>query len=283
MSGTTFQRYDRQILRAQLYIEDNLDGDLSLEKLAEVAGSSRFHFHRIFKGITGETLAEYVRRVRLEQSSIQLKHTNRTVIDIAFSAGYQTHEAYSRAFSRRYGISPSQFREGVIPKFNYQKETSKMSITAYEVKIVTQEPMTVAGMRHVGPYDQAGPTFAKLCAWAGREGLFGPDCKILGLCHDDPNVTEPSKIRFDCCVTVSDDYEASGEIITQTIEGGRYAVLRHTGPYTELAPTYDWFFSVWLTESSESLRDLPPYEIYVDDAQTTPPEQLRTDIFLPLE
>lgn len=277
------ERYEQRILRVQLYIQENLDGDLSLESLAEVAQTSPYHFHRVFKGQTGETLAEYVRRVRLEQSSILVKHTDRAIVDIAFTAGYGTHEAYTRAFVRRFGISPSQFREGVIPKMNYQKGNKTMSTTTYDVRIVDLEPLNVAGLRHVGPYQNAGPTFQRLCQWAGMNGLFNAEAKLLGICHDDPNVTDESKIRFDCCITVGESFQADGDILKQTLEGGRYAVLRHTGPYTELAPTYDWFFSVWLSGSGEQLRDLPPFEIYVTDPERTPPEELQTDIYLPLE
>lgn len=278
----TFERYDKRILKAQLFIEENLDEDLKLEAVAQVAGISPFHFHRIFKGISGETLAAYVRRVRLEQAAILLKHTERSVTDIAFGAGYQTHESFTRAFQRRFGISPSQMREGVIPKSNYQREHINMSMTTYEVKITDLEPKTVAARRHVGPYESAGPVFDAFIGWAGQNGLLGPQTQILGMCHDDPNVTESSKIRFDCCVTVDDSFEPTGDVLKQTVAGGRYAVLCHRGPYTQLSATYDWFFAVWLKDSGEALRDIPPFEVYASDPQSTPPEDLQTYIHLPL-
>lgn len=279
----TTARYEHRILKVQIYIQDNLDGDLTLETLSKVASTSRYHFHRIFKGMTGETVAEYVRRVRLEQSAHLLKYTDYSILDVALDAGYQTHEAYTRAFHRRFGISPSQFRAGVMPKTNYQKEKKTMSTATYEVKILNLEPKRVIGLRHVGPYEDVGPTFTKLFEWAGSKGLMGPETKVLGVSHDDPNVTESSKIRFDACITIAKDVQADDSFVKQTLEGGKYAVLTHKGPYTELAPTYDWLFSVWLGDSKESLRDLPPFEIYLGDPETTPPQELLTEIYLPLE
>ena len=158
-----------------------------------------------------------------------------------------------------------------------------MSITSYRVEVRQVEPKTVAFLRHVGPYAECGPTFQKLLAWAGGRGLLGPGTEILGLSHDDPAVTEPSKIRFDCCVRVDADFQAEGEILSQQVEGGRYAVLRHQGPYTELLSAYQWFFGVWLSESKEELRDICPYEVYLSDPEQTPPEELLTDIYLPLQ
>ena len=277
----TFERYRTRILRVQLYIEEHLDGDLKLETLAKLADTSSYHFHRIFKGMTGETLAQYVRRVRLEQSSIQLKYSERPIVDIALGAGYQTHEAFSRAFHRRFGVSPSEFRAGKHPIDQIQ-ETRIMPNQDYEIKVVETQSFFVASMRHVGPYQEVGPTFQKFCAWAGQNGLFGPQSKLLGLCHDDPNVTEASKIRYDCCITVDDSFEASGEITKQSIAGGRYAVLTHKGCYSKLSESYDWLYGVWLKDSGEEVRDVPPYEVYLNDASQTPPDKLLTEIHLPL-
>src|SRR5207237_5293579 len=92
------------------HIHDHLDEDLSLEKLARLAHFSPFHFHRICKALVGESVYEYVRRLRLEAAAILLKITDRSVTHIAFDAGYETHEAFTRAFRQLFGVSPSQFR-----------------------------------------------------------------------------------------------------------------------------------------------------------------------------
>ena len=107
MTNAKFESNRHRILRVQLYIEGHLDEDLSLGQLAEVADLSPYHFHRIFRATIGEGVAEYVRRVRLEAAAIALKATTDSVTNVAFDAGYGSHEAFTRAFRRRFGVSPS--------------------------------------------------------------------------------------------------------------------------------------------------------------------------------
>src|SRR6266853_3843414 len=105
------QSYQERVLRVLLHIQRNLDRPLELEELASVACFSPFHFHRIFRGIVGESVMEYVRRLRLEQAAQKLRFSDSPVIDVALDAGYESHEAFTRAFSARFGLSPSSFRK----------------------------------------------------------------------------------------------------------------------------------------------------------------------------
>ena len=108
MKATTLQHYRERILKVLVHVQQNLDEATSLERLAEVAGFSPFHFHRIFRGMVGETVAEHVRRLRLERAAMRLKHTDQPVTRIAFDAGYEAHEAFTRAFGAMFGVAPSR-------------------------------------------------------------------------------------------------------------------------------------------------------------------------------
>ena len=112
MKESTGQLYKQRILKVQMYIQQNLDRDLSLKELAGKSYFSEYHFHRIFRAVVGEPLKEHIRRLRLERAASDLKHTNNSIINIAFDAGYQTHEAFTRAFRAFFGCSPSGFRSG---------------------------------------------------------------------------------------------------------------------------------------------------------------------------
>lgn len=283
MSNPAHQTYRQRVLKVQLYIQEHLDEELSLERLARVAHFSPYHFHRIFRGQVGEGVNEYVRRVRLESAAVLLKTTERSVLEIALDAGYGTHEGFTRAFRQQFGVSPSQFRAGHHPL--YTKEPSPMPTTtqSHEVRIETVPTRRVAFLRHLGPYGDAGPTFDRLMGWAGRRGLFRANTLVLGICHDDPEVTPPEKIRFDCCVTVDEHAASEGEVAIQTLEGGECAVLTVRGPYTQLGEAYRYLFGVWLPTSGRELRDVPPFEVYHGSPKELPPEELRTDIYVPLE
>jgi AraC family transcriptional regulator len=275
--------YRQRILAVQLYVQEHLDGDLSLDRLARVAHFSPCHFHRIFKAVVGEGTHEYVRRLRLESAAFALKTTDRSVVQVALDAGYGTHEAFTRAFRQTFDVSPSQYRAGrrCIPR---PQETETMTTLSNPptVKIETVVPRRVACIRHVGPYAECGPTFGRISAWAAQRGLFGPRTLVLGIFHDDPDVTPADKLRCDCGVTVADNVMGDGDVGIQSIPGGECAVLTHKGPYSGLPDTYRWLFGTWLPASGREPGDAPSYEVYLNSPMNAAPEELLTVIHLPL-
>lgn len=285
MTTPTEQTYRQRVLRVQLFIQEHLDEELPLERLARLACFSSYHFHRIFKALVGEAVSEYVRRLRLESAAVALKTTRKSVLEIALDAGYGAHEAFTRGFRQMFGLSPSEFRAGHNPLYPVPREVSTMTPTAPStpVRIETVPPRRVAFIRHVGPFDEVGPVFGRLCAWAGPRGLFRPGTLLLGVCPDDPTVTPADKLRFDCCITVEDSVSAEGEVGIQTVAGGEHAVVTHRGPYTRLGETYQWFYGVWLPTSGREPANAPPFEVYRNSPAEVAPEDLLTDVYLPLQ
>jgi AraC family transcriptional regulator len=219
-----------------------------------------------------------------------LMTTDRPITQIAFDSGYDTHESFTRAFRQMFGVSPSQFRAGQrgerqVPHSHPTKEATTMTTltTTPEVRIRTIEPLRVAFLRHIGPYQDVGPTFERFMGWAARRGLFVPGALVLGISWDNPDVTAPEKIRYDCCITVGPDFQAEGEVGVQTLDGGDYAVATHQGSYTELGAVWGWLYGTWLPASGREPRNGPSFSVYPNTPQGTPPEQLVTDIYLPLE
>lgn len=288
MSDPTRQTHRHRILQVQLFIQEHLNEDLSLDRLAREAHFSPYHFHRIFRGIVGEGVREYVRRLRLEQAAILLKVTNVSVLNIALEVGYESHESLTRAFRQCFGVTPSAFRAGErstisLPLINQENESVSQTVTPMEVEIVTIEPMRVAFLRHVGPYTEVGPTFGKFSASAAERGLFKPGVKVLGIGWDDPEVTPPEKIRYDCCVTVDDSFEPEGELGAQVIPGGEHAKVVLRGSYEHLPEVYQWLCGSWLPTSGREPGNAPPFEIYVNSVAEVAPEDLVTEIYLPLK
>ena len=150
------------------------------------------------------------------------------------------------------------------------------------VKLGRRRPVRVAFMRHIGPYDEVGETWDKLLPLLGKDGLLAGDTQLIGICHDDPEVTPKHKIRYDACVSVDADFQPSGDVGVQTIPGGDYAMTTHFGPYSRLGKTYMKLLGQWLPRSGRELASSPCFEIYLNDPQSTEPVDLLTDIYAPL-
>ena len=298
MKDSTLRFYKERLLRVLVEIQQRLDEPLRLAELAALACLSPHHFHHVFSGMLGESLASHVRRLRLERAAWRLKLSRQPVVQIALEAGYETHEAFTRAFRQNFGVSPTQFRQRTggawriqVPSgVHFQTGATLRSFRAAPTgdKVVTVStkqlrPMRVAFMRHVGPYDQVGEVWEKLLVFLGKEGLLGGGPQFIGVCHDDPAVTAPDRIRYDACVTVDQSFRPAGEIGVQTLPGGNYAVLTHFGPYNKLGASYATLLGQWLPRSGRNLRTSPCFEMYLNSPESTEPEDLITDLYAPLE
>ncbi len=288
--------YAQRILRVLVHIQHNLDNDLSLDDLAAIARFSPYHFHRVFRGLVGESVMQHVRRLRLERAAMRLKQSERPITDLAFEAGYEAHESFTRAFRSAFDCSPSDYRAaktGAVPQLDaptavhfvaagvdmnftpINLETQPMHVEIRELPV-----MRVAFIRHTGPYQEVASTWGKLCGWMGMKGLHGPKVRMFGACHDDPEVTPADKIRYDACASVDESIEAEGEIGIQEFGGGRWAVTMHEGPYENFKDTYAALYGRWFAESEYEPGDGPSLEMYLNDPNTTPPAELRTEIWV---
>jgi AraC family transcriptional regulator len=106
--------------------------------------------------------------------------------------------------------------------------------------------------------------------------------EMIGICHDDPEITAGGTIRYDACLTVRIPLRPRGELAEKIIPGGRHAVFLHRGPHALLPQTYDRLYGDWLPRSGERLSEAPAFELYLDHPDHTSPDRLRTLIHLPL-
>jgi len=260
---------------------------------------TRTTYHeRIFRGTTGEPLMLHVRRLRLERAANRLVYTDQSVTRIAFDAGYETLESFSRAFRDMFGLAPSAFRGerrdlafAAAPSgVHYRAETEGAPIsltyfpggTTMEPRFETREPMTIAFVRHVGPYAQCEAAWAALCGWAGPKGLLGPRTLFIGRSYDDPEVTPADRIRYDACISLDREAQPEGLVGVDALPGGEYAVFRHQGSYSKLAEAYARIMGGWLPQSGRELRDEPSLELYLNDPHATPEDELLTNVYVPL-
>lgn len=283
--NTSRERYLSRIYQVQHFIQQHLDSELSLERLAEIAGYSPCHFHRVFRGVVGESADDYVRRLRMKRAAYALRQRSQTILEIALDAGYGSHEAFTRAFTRLFSMTPSEYQslEHPLPVIK-ELAMGTSTYTPDHIRIEHQPARRMAYLRVIGEYnhENLNPAFGRIIGWAIAHHAMTPETLCLGVYHDDPEVTPPEKQRADVGITVNEAFQPSDDVQVQTIPAGTCAVLRHKGHYNTLGDAYRWLYSAWLPDSGHTVGDTPPYEVYINDASELPPEEWLTDICIPL-
>jgi AraC family transcriptional regulator len=281
------------------YIEEHLDSNLSLEKLAEVASFSKYHFHRVFYMMTGERLSRFIQRVRLEKAATTLLLAPETpVTTVALACGFASSQSLAKSFKERYDCSPTEWRAQAnhVPAANsnlsnterkqrnaskppkayisYNRDSIlwryKMETREQTVEVRTFEPMTLAYVRHVGPYQGDGALFEqlwnRLMSWAGPRDLVVPGTTtFLTIYHDSPEITDDDKLRLSVCISVPDGTEVSGEVGKLAFAGGKYAVGYFELGEKDYGEAWGFMYGTWLPESGYVPDDRPSFEMYPMD------------------
>lgn len=274
--------YEARLRRVVLYIYEHLDGDLSLDALADIACMSRFHWHRVFKAMTGETLADAIRRLRLIKAANALVLEDRPLAEIAERHGYPNLASFSRAFTAAHGISPAAFRGRGVEIAN-ELRLNAGAQAMYPVTIEDLKPQRAVGVLHRGAYADLGRAFQQLGATLAARNLFPHAREMFALYLDPPGSKPDADMRAYAGVVVAEEFpDAIEGLETFELAGGRYAVMAHKGAYATLGAAYEWLYGHWLPQSGQEPSDAPPIEIYVNDPRMTAPDDLRTDIRLPL-
>lgn len=281
-SDQPFKKYEDRLHRVLSYIYENLSEDLNLDTLADIACMSRYHWHRVFRAMTGETLAEVVRRLRLSKAANTLLQEKISVREIATSFGYRNLASFSRAFKKAHGVSPNEFRERGLAITNYLS-LKKGHENLYPVIIKEFEEVCAAGVLHSGPYQKIGTAFKSLGSVLMANSLMSQVHELFVIYHDPPDCKPSSELRSHVAVSVHDGFPNNlNRMDYFNVVGGTYAVLEHKGPYATLKAAYEWFYGKWLPNSGLEPKDAPPLEVYINDPKITPSAELRTDIRLPL-
>ncbi len=273
--------YEKRILRVLDHIHAYPAGDLSLDALADVAAMSRFHWHRVFHGMTGETLAEAVRRIRLHRSACWLVQTQKPVAEIAAMAGFGNVKTYVRVFGQMYSHSPAAFRKrGALTSPHNPRNKGDMQM--FPVEITTSPARRLMAVPHRGPYIEISKAFEKLGAIVASRDLGRHVSGMVGVYYDDPAAVDAANLRSHAGLVVGADLPVADGLDDVRLPGGRTAILRFKGHYSGLPAAYDYLYGTWLPASGHEARNSPVFEDYLNSPMDTAPDDLLTDICLPL-
>ncbi len=274
--------YGRRVARVADHIADHLDDELDVERLASVAHFSPWHFHRIYRETTGETVADTVRRLRLHRAAVELTRDDDPLERVAKRAGYGTLAAFSRAFSADYGVPPGAYRlrgrlQPPVP------QRSREPVTMYKIEIAPFERVRLAAVSHQGDYHEINRAFGQAMVWAAARGLLGNGTRSIGVYYDDPLTVPMKKLRSEAGLVVAEDAKIDGNVHEVIVPSMLCASVVHKGPYAELEAPYRYLFREWLPASGREAGDHPCFEEYLNNPRELPPSEWLTRVSLPLK
>ncbi|MGY4826956.1 AraC family transcriptional regulator [Sphaerotilaceae bacterium SBD11-9] len=298
LSAQPAVRYLDLLARAVAHIGEHLAEPLSNETLAAQAAMSPFHFHRLFRAHVGTTVAGYVTLRRLQRACELLADDRAVVLDVALAVGYDSAQALAKAMRRELDTTPTAVRAGAAPRWQQlydrrghptvpEASTPAVALQPRVVELPERLVLTATGRgMHEGRMARAaGQAAAELWSALAQAGLAERATLSVGMLPDEPEHSDDPQARiwigagFD---TTRPTIALQGSLAWRELQGGRYAVFHHLGPYDGLHRAWAAIYGQWLPATGYALRDVPPFEHYLNDPRTLPPAQWRTDLHVPL-
>jgi AraC family transcriptional regulator len=261
------------------FIQEHLHEPLTLEDIAQEALLSKFHFHRIFKMVTSESLTQFIQRLRIEKAAnILYCESKASLTDIALNCGFSSSGYFSRVFKEHYGISPTEFRKmsvqekqqfiqtqikGLYPLKNYNLLQEDIRI---EIKNVPKMHLAYIRKVYFDTKDEASiihQVFEYIIGWGNNKGLMDKDTKIVGVIYDSLLLTPFSKYQYDACITVPDSVKDDGVVGVKDIDEGKYVILNlRNVSKEEFERSIFTLFNSWFPTSGYSVDYRPILEFY---------------------
>lgn len=264
---------DARILAALKYIEENVSEQIVLEEMAAKAGLSKFYFERLFQTEVGESFYAYFKRVKMHNAACRLKWTNQSIYEIAIGYGYSSNAAFTRAFRAFFGVSPTEYRshgEAWDPETFHKDRFEGLSFDdPPTVHVRDIGPYRCMFRRYYGPYDTVQDSWRDFLERL-PEPLRNTDrvgARYLGRVYDDPQVTPPDEIRYDCCYIFADDQDARLQVDEVrerlvTTDPGLYAVVDNNRMPRPRPEVYAYVLDKWMPRTNYQYSDVPALEFF---------------------
>lgn len=254
--------YHQSLKKAIEFIGQHLDKNISLKSLSDMVHISEFHFHRLFTAFAGMSLLQYIKWLRLKRAAHQLIiNKELSIINIAIHAGFESHEAFSRAFKKECGLSPSQFRRSNNWS-HWEKQPYSLPIyeeTTMKVDIKPVEKIRLAVVEHRGDPQKMADSVTKLISWAKSQTikLEPKPGKSFAITYNDPKTTPAAEFRIDFGIEIPENLKLVGDVVEKFIPAGHYAIAMHKGSRDNIGNTVYALYRDWLPNSGKELGDFP--------------------------
>lgn len=267
--------YLQQIQRGVDFIERELDGDLQLHEVARLSGMSQWHFQRIFRALTGETLKSYIRSRRFGRAVERLRTTDWRILDIALAAGYESHESFSRAFKKAFAVTPQEYRQTLskqlvprrLPLDELQLSHLRCSLSLIP-RIERRPELRFVGLRtEFYSVDSDKNNIGKKLPPLWDEfmsRLAEVPHAVRGICYGvvRPISERGEMLEYFAAVEVSAQGPCPPRMESFSLPASDYAVFTHSGDATTIDRTVDYIYSAWLLQSPRAHSGAADLEIY---------------------
>lgn len=291
MNPASVSPRQRGIERALAHLQQRVQARAALPDLAElaaVAHQSPFHFHRVYRAMTGETVGRTVTRLRLLHALRLLAGTG-SITEIALAVGYETPQALARSFRNTLHASPSQLRAdpaALAAQAQALAQPPRQGADAapapLQVAVQTLASFEVVVLRRRGAFDALDAGFGRLFAWAQRAGVAERLQALAGIPLSDHRDVPAREHVFECAMGFAAAVSPPAPFALRILGGGDHAVLRQVGSYAQLEDALDQVLGEWLPDSGYVLRDAPLHYLYLDDPESVAESALRADVCVPV-
>jgi AraC family transcriptional regulator len=297
-AASTILDHHRRIKRAVLHINRNLGHHCRLDRLADRACFSPFHFIRVFESLMGESPKQYTVRKRMIFAGFYLLKRKLRITDIALSVGYETPSSFCKAFKSHYGMTPRRFRDTVSDDFlsmtnpiylSYNKPRISSGVYLGPLPVIQSfPPLTVLcmenrGIRNGSFVASAMASFKRLNKLFAARGLGEHVHSFVSIYPHRVFSTEDERAVNYIGAIVEGIAEPVEGLLTFVYPAGRYAIFKHYGPSEFIMHTWNQAYANWLPDSGRYLRKCPPFEIHLDVTSIVDNLQLSTYLLIPID
>lgn len=284
--------YQFGINRALNFIEDHLFEDLTLELIAKQSAMSAYHFHRIFSAMVEITLAQYIRDRRLTEVLKDLRDPDCKIIDIALKSGFESQEAFTRAFKSLFKMTPGVYRKAMmnnlgIPRFPTSEAEQAVADSIQKPQIVFKEAFRVVGLGKAisGTDFQAAYSLWADYSTQSAKYFNSPEADSFGICcPSHPQV--PSQMEQHIYIAshvVNQHEQIPPGFIDLHIPEATYAKFIHRGHVSTVQATIKKIWKSWLPHSGLEVADGPDFEVYESKRFSLNSNYSEVDIYIPIK